>query len=222
MFVRELMIQDVAIVSPDMSINKALELMDQKRIRHLPVLDETRRLVGFVSRQSLVSATPSASAALSSWEVKYVLNKLKIKDVMKTDLLTVSPDAPLEEAAAILSDNKISGLPVVEAGKLVGIITDTDIFRVFTTLMGARRDGVRATVVIAGVKGTLAQIAAAIAGAGGDILTCSAYQDEQGQWHLTLKVADISREQLRSILLGLHSIVEKIIDLRDSSAIKPS
>lgn len=218
MFVRDLMIANVTTISPRLSVNEALELMTQKKIRHLPVVNADGQLVGIISKQALASATPASSTTLSAWEIKYVVNKLKVQDVMKAEVFTIGPNAPLEEAAAILSDNKISGLPVVEAGKLVGIITDTDIFRLFTSLMGARRSGTRVTAVIPGVKGTLAKITAAIANAGGDILTLSEYQDEKGQWLLTLKVTDVSKEQLVDAIQGL---VEKIVDVRDSPAIRP-
>jgi acetoin utilization protein AcuB len=134
------------------------------------------------------------------------------------NVITVSEDTPMEEAAAILADNKIGGLPVVRAGKLAGIITATDLFNIFTYMLGARHSGVRAAAVIPGVKGTLAKITAAIAAAGGDILTFSEYQDGQGQWHLTLKITDLPREKIEAVL---QSLVEKVIDVRDSPAIKP-
>jgi acetoin utilization protein AcuB len=218
MFVHELMIKDVVTVAPDLSLNEAMDLMRQKKIRHLPVVDEAGQLVGIISDKVLSSALPSSTTPLTGREMIYVLSKLRVQDVMTADVITVSADTPLEEAAAILSDNRISGLPVMRDGKLIGIITDTDIFRLFTSLLGARRSGVRLTAIIPGIRGTLAKITEAISAAGGDIMTFSEYQAEDGQWYLTLKVTDISREKLSAALEGL---IEKIVDVRESSAINP-
>lgn len=218
MFVYELMIKDVVTVLPDTNAHEALELMRQKKIRHLPVVDGSGRLVGILTDKTLVSVVPPTATSLTAREMTFILTKLKAKDVMTSNVITTTPDTPLEEAAAILSDNKISGLPVLSDGNLIGIITDTDVFRLFTDLLGARRSGLRVTATIPGAKGTLAKITAAISAAGGDILTLSEYQDDEGKWRLTLKVVDVSLEKLTQALEGL---VEKIVDVRESRAVKP-
>jgi acetoin utilization protein AcuB len=218
MFVSDLMIKKVVTVLPDVNAHEAIDLMREKKIRHLPVVDEAGQLVGIVTDKNLTSVVPSSTTSLTAREMNYILTKLKVKDVMSREVITTTPDTPLEEAAAILSDNKISGLPVMSDGKLIGIITDTDVFKVFTYLLGARRSGIRMTALIPGIKGTLARLTAVIFAAGGDILTFSEYQDDKGQWHLTLKVVDISRERL---VQALEGVVEKIVDVRDSPAIKP-
>ncbi len=218
MFVHELMIKDVVTVTPDLSLNEAMDLMRQKKIRHLPVVDTAGQLVGIISDKVLSSALPMSTTPLTGREMTYVLSRLRIQDVMVSQVITVSEDTPLEEAAAILSDNKISSLPVMHNGKLIGIITDTDIFRLFTGLLGARSSGVRMTAIIPGAKGTLAKITSAISAAGGDILTLSTYQADNGQWYLTLKVTDVPREKL---LTALEGLIEKIVDVRESPAIKP-
>lgn len=219
MLVRDRMITQVITITPDVSVNVAMETLHQHKIRHLPVVDEQGNLIGIVTDKSLLAVVPSSATSLSKREVNYILTRLKVKDVMTTNVITVGPDTPLEEAAVILSDNKISGLPVMSEGKLIGILTDTDVFRTFTYLMGGRRAGVRVTAMISGTKGTLAKITAAIATAGGDILTFSEYQDDANQWHLTLKVRDISKDKLVAVFQDLPGVVEKIVDVRESSPV---
>lgn len=219
MFVRDRMITQVITITPDVSVNVAMETLHQNKIRHLPVVDEHGNLIGIVTDKSLLAVVPSSATSLSKREMNYILTRLKVKDVMTTNVITVGPDTPLEEAAVILSDNKISGLPVMSGGKLIGILTDTDVFRTFTYMLGGRRAGVRATAMISGAKGTLAKITAAIAAAGGDILTFSEYQDDNNQWHLTLKVRDISKDKLVAVLQDLPDVIEKIVDVRESSPI---
>ncbi len=218
MFVRERMTRNVITIAPDVSVPEAMALMREKKIRRLPVIDKAARLVGIVSDQDLLYASPSPATSLSIWELNYLLSRLKIKEVMVTHVITVSEDTPLEEAAAIMADNKIGGLPVTRGDQVIGIITETDLFKVFTSLLGVRRSGVRVTAKIPEKKGTLAKITAAISTAGGDMVAFSEYQDADNQWFLALKVSDISQDRLVAILEG---VVEKIVDVRDSPAIGP-
>jgi acetoin utilization protein AcuB len=218
MFVRERMTRNVITVAPDVSVTEAMSLMRAKKIRRLPVIDQAGKLAGIVSEQDLLYASPSPATSLSIWEMNYLLAKLKVRDVMTSKVITVSEDTPLEEAAATMADNKIGGLPVTSGDKIVGIITETDLFKVFTSLLGARRAGVRVTAMISETKGTLAKITSAVSAAGGDIVAFSEYQDDNNQWYLALKVSDIPQDKLVTIL---EDVVEKIVDVRDSPAIEP-
>ena len=114
---------------PEMTLPEAHRLMKERNIRRLPVLKDGQ-LVGIVTRGDVRGAEPSEATTLSIWEVNYLLSKLKIENIMTRNPLTVSPDATIEEAAKIMLDKKVSGLPVVdESGKEVGVITESDIFR---------------------------------------------------------------------------------------------
>jgi len=213
MLVRERMIQTHYTCAPDMSVTEALRLMKEKKIRRLPVLDSHGKLVGIVSDKDLLYASPSPVTSLSVWEMNYLLAKLKVEEVMTRKVLTVTEDTPLEEAARIMADNKIGGLPVMRGETMVGIVTETDLFNTFLELLGARQPGVRVTALIASAKGTLAKITNAIFNAGGDIVAFSQSRDAtQTRWEVTFKVEDVSKDEL---VEALKPVVQVILDVRE-------
>jgi len=134
-------------------MDEAMKIMRDSKVRRLPVLNDKGALVGIVSERDLLYASPSPATSLSIHELHYLISKIVVADVMTTEVITVTEDTPLEEAARIMSDNKIGGLPVVSNGKLVGIITETDLFKIFLELLGAREMGVRLTMLVPDEKG---------------------------------------------------------------------
>lgn len=127
--VKDWMTRDVVTITSDTTLPDAHRLMDEKGIRRLPVLKEGR-LVGIVTRGDVRGAEPSGATSLSIWELHYLLAKLTITEVMTRNPITISQDATIGEAAQVMLDSRISGLPVVDSGgKVVGIITESDIFR---------------------------------------------------------------------------------------------
>ncbi|MBN1889073.1 MAG: CBS domain-containing protein [Thermoflexales bacterium] len=216
MLVRECMTRDPITVAPNTPVPVALRLMREKKVRRLPVLDSHGKLAGIVSDKDLLYASPSPATTLAVWEIPDLLAKIKVETVMARDVISVSEDTPLEEAARIMVDNRIGGLPVMQAQTLVGIITETDLFKVLLQLLGGRRPGVRVTATIPGVKGTLAKIAAAIFGAGGDIVglgLSEAVEDNGNQWgKLTVKVQDVSPDTL---VEAIRPVVTEILDVRE-------
>jgi len=133
---------------------------------------------------------------------------------MSADVITVSPDVPLEEAARIMADNKIGGLPVVEDDQLVGIITETDIFKVFLEMLGARDKGLRITVEIPEQKGEMARVTTAIARLGGNIVALGSFLGEDPTTALvTVKVDDVSAEDLEA---AMHELDLDIRDVRET------
>ena len=143
MYVREYMVTPVITVTPDTLIDDALRIMHQHHIRRLPVVDRGK-LVGLVTRNGLREAVPSSAVPLSIWGTHYQLSKLKLRDVMITDVVTVTPDTTIEEAAVLGQQHKIGTLPVVdEKGILVGIITGTDLLRLLAQVLGFGQKGVR-------------------------------------------------------------------------------
>ncbi len=211
MLVGERMTHPVISISPDMTVIDALNLMRREHIRRTPVVKDNK-MVGMVSDKDLLNASPSPATSLSVWEMNYLLSKITIKDVMTRKVFTVTEDTPIEEAARIMADNKIGGLPVVRGNNVVGIITETDLFKIFLELMGARDVGVRATVLITEALGQLAKITQAVAKAGGNFVAFGQFAGEDpSNWLVTFKVTGLSEDQLRSTL---EPIVEKIVDLR--------
>src|SRR3970282_2179382 len=143
MLVGERMGRPVITVRAEMPIQDALTLMHTEHIRRGPVVDARGRLVGLVSEMDLLKASPSEATSLSIWEVHYLLSKITVERVMTREVITVAEQTPIEEAARIMADNEIGGLPVLRGRELVGIVTETDLFRVFLGLLGARAAGER-------------------------------------------------------------------------------
>ncbi len=216
MLVRERMTRNPMTITPDMSVTHALRLMRERKVHHLPVLDGHGQLVGIVSDKDLLHASPSPVTSLSVWEITELLYMLKVEKILTPKVITVSEDMPLEEAARIMADSGIGGLPVMRGNALVGIITKADLFKAFLQLLGGRRSGVRVTVSASGTKGTLAKIAGSIFGAGGDIvgLGLSEAADTTGtNWQITLKVQDVSKDKL---IQAIRPAVDDILDVREA------
>jgi acetoin utilization protein AcuB len=214
MFVNERMSRPVITVHPDLSIQDALALMRKEGIRRLPVVDARGHLVGIVSDRDLLHASPSDATSLSVWELNYLLSKITIEQIMTTDVISVSPDTPVEEAARIMADNKIGGLPVLRETELVGIITETDLFKLFLELLGAREAGVRLTVLVPDVPGELAKLTSIIRNLNGNIVAMVQVMGESSEnREVTLKVAGVDQQALRE---AVNPEVQKIIDIRTS------
>lgn len=128
-------------------------MMKSRHIRRLPVV-KNRRLVGIVTFTDLMRAQPSPANSLAVWEIPALLLKTCVSEIISKDVVTISPSASIEEAAVLMRQHKIGGLPVVEQGALLGIITESDIFDAFVDLMGLRRGGARLTISLDGVRRT--------------------------------------------------------------------
>jgi CBS domain-containing protein len=126
--VRDWMTPDPITASPDMTLPDALQLMAQHNIRRLPVVDRGK-LIGIVTRGDLRGAQPSQATSLSVFELHYLVGRITLEEIMTRNPLTVTETATIQEAARLMLQHKISGLPVLKQGKLVGIITESDIFR---------------------------------------------------------------------------------------------
>ena len=214
MFVKERKTKQPIVAAPDMSVPDALNQMRQQRIRRLPVVDKGGRLVGIVSDRDLLHASPSPATSLSVWEITYLLGKVRLKDVMTSKVITVTGDTPLEDAARIMADNKIGGLPVVDDGALVGIITETDLFKVFVELLGARDKGVRVTLSVPNTPGQLAGVTRSIADRGGNILAIAELAaTDQANRQVMVKASGISRDEM---VAALTPAVIAIQDVRES------
>jgi acetoin utilization protein AcuB len=211
MLVGERMSHPVITIPPDLPIVDVLNLMKRERIRRTPVVKDGK-LVGIVSDKDLLNASPSPATSLSVWEMNYLLSKITVRDVMTRQVMTVSEDTAIEQAARIMADNKIGGLPVMQGEKLVGIITETDLFKIFLELMGARESGVRVTALIHEEQGQLAKLTQAISSAGGNFIAFGQFSgDEPSNRLVTFKVGELDLDKVREIT---EPLVEKIIDVR--------
>jgi len=147
MFVANRMTKNPVTVTPDTSLDDAARLMKKGHFRRLAVVDENGKLVGFFSDKDLMRAAPSPATTLSRYEATELLSGLKVTEIMQRDVVSVSDDATIEEAALIMYEKKIGGLPVVSSvGAVVGIITETDIFKAFVDVMGLKEGKTRLTI----------------------------------------------------------------------------
>ncbi|MBN1318262.1 MAG: CBS domain-containing protein [Anaerolineales bacterium] len=213
MLVGKRMTRNPITTHSDTTVPEALNIMKVEKVRRLPVVDKNR-LVGIVSDKDLLNASPSPATSLSVWEINYLLSKLTVKEVMNRNVITTTEDMVLENAARMMADNKIGCLPVVRGDNLVGIITETDLFKVFIELFGARVKGTRVTMLIPAVKGELAKITEKIAGQGGNILALGTFLgDDPSNALVTIKVEDIQQDKLVQML---EPLVVEITDVRET------
>ncbi len=214
MLVKERMSYPVITVHPDMPIMDALDLMKKEHIRRFPVIDKRGRLVGIVSKEDILHAAPSDASSLNVWEVNYLISKIIIKMVMTPNVITIEEDTPLEEAARIMADNKFGGLPVIRKGKVVGIITETDLFKIFLEMLGAREQGIRLAALVPNVSGELAQLTKAVFEIGGNVLSLGTFLGESSEnREVVMKIKGASAE---AITEAIHPFVDRIVDIRET------
>ena len=158
MFVSDWMTRKVFTVGPDDYLSDALALMKEKSVKHVPVL-KGGRLKGIVSDRDIRDYSPSKATSLDIYELHYLLANTKIKEIMRTGIISTSPDTPIEEAAMIMMDQNIGCLPVLEGGELTGIISDKDIFHALVDITGVRHGGTRICVTIEDRPGSIKEVA---------------------------------------------------------------
>ncbi len=177
-------------VSPDTPVLKAREILDTKKISHLPVTDGKARLLGIVTDRDLKEAWASPASTLSVYELTYVLQKLKVESIMTKDVLTATPDMTIERAARILHDHRIGALPVVQDDKVVGIITATDLMEVLLTALGMSDDSGRISMIVRDRIGILAEVGRAMQEEGINIRSVITFpmRGYEGLWQLIMRV----------------------------------
>jgi acetoin utilization protein AcuB len=212
MLVGERMTSPALTIGPEMGVQDALALMHRDHVRRFPVVDSRGNLVGIISEKDLLDATPSDATTLSVWEINYLLSKLTVEKIMTKKVITITRDTPVEEAARIMADKKIGGLPVVEDNKVVGIVTETDIFKLFTEVLGARIHGIRLTVQMTDEPGGLLKLIGAISGAGANIISLTTFQSgTTGTATITVKLTGVDETTLKH---AVESVINKIVDIR--------
>ncbi len=213
MLVGDRMSKPVITIHPETSMKDALELMEREHVHRLPVVDKKGKLVGIISERELYKEYPSEATTLSVWELNYLLKEITIEKLMTRDVTTVTEDTPLEEAARIMVDKDFSGIPVVRDDKVVGMITETDLFKIFLEMLGARNPGVRLTVLLPETPGALMKVTEAIFKIGGNIEAVGTFLGEStANREVTIKVEEVEMAALRE---AVTPHVEKILDIRE-------
>lgn len=213
MLVYERMSRHPLTVKPETKVDAALKRMREEKVRRFPVVDDNGDLVGIVSDQDLLYAAPSPATSLSIHEMHYLYSRITVKQVMTRDVITVDESNPLEEAARIMVDNKVGGLPVMREGELVGLITETDVFKTFMEMMGARDQGVRLTLLCPDRPGELAALTGAVAGLGGNITSLGTFWGEDASNAIiTMKVSGVSKD---AVMETIKPHILEVIDARE-------
>lgn len=215
MLVRDHMTPNPVCGRPDMPVTEAQSLMQEHNIRHLPVLDADGKLVGLITQRALTQAVPSDVKKFSPFVINYILTRIKVQNIMVKDVTTIGEDVAIEEAARIMADRKIGCLPVMRDGELVGIISDNDLFNLMVNLLGARRGGVRVTVLQPDRAGEVARISKAIADQGGYLSVYVTYPtDDPATWASLVKVTNVPEQTLVDTLNALPDI--RVQDVRQA------
>jgi len=155
MRIKDVMTKNPITIDSETLVLDAQKLMKENNIRRLPIVDKGK-LVGIITQHDLLEASPSPATSLSIHELNYLLAKMKVKEIMKKNPVTITPDTPFEEALRIGQEKKIGSFPVVDNGKLVGIVTESDIVRFLTRALGLKDEGSRIT--IEGLGGKLSDL----------------------------------------------------------------
>jgi len=217
MLVGSRMSKPVNSISPETTLDDALSIMEKEHIRRLPVVDKDGNLVGIVTEQDLIKASPSEATLLDKWEIKSLMSTLPVEKIMTRQVITLTENEVLEEAARIMADKSVSGLPVVRGSKVVGMLTESDIFKIFLEMMGARHSGIRLSFLVENKPGQLAKLSHAVSEIGGDIITMGTFAGRQsGIGEMMMKVSGVAMEALNE---AIAPYIVEILDARETKVV---
>jgi len=206
MLVKHFMTKHVFTVEPEESMQRALNLLKEHKVNMLPVVQEGN-VVGIVSDRDLKRASASDATVLDAHELRYLLNKIKIKDIMSKNPVTVPPDYTIEETAEVLMTHHISGAPVLdEQGRMVGVITRNDLFKALIALSGLGKKGILFAFQVEDRPGTIKEISDVIRQYGariGSIMT-SYDRVREGWRNVFIRAYDIDRSRMDQMLQDLQ------------------
>lgn len=214
MFVRDFMTANPVVVSPDTPIQEALKLMKDHGFGRLPVCSDGK-LVGILTEADVMKVSPSPATTLSVYEINYLVSKVKVSEAMTKSPVTVSPDDTVEYTVLVMRDNKIGGVPVMDGDKLVGIITESNVFEALIEMLGFRRAGVRITIDVPDKVGVIAQIADLIKQHGVSIISLATYTKPESD--LASLVVRVATDDASSIVSAVEEIGYKVVHVTASS-----
>ena len=200
--VKNWMTTDVVSVGPDTSLLKVGKLMKDHHIRRIPVVDEQGQVIGIISDRDVRDASPSKATTLDMYEMHYLLAELKAKNIMTAKPITVKPTDTVEQAALIMLDNKVGGLPVVDdSGKLVGIISDHDVFKALVDITGARMGGLQFAIELPDQPGTARPLFDMLRAHNARLLSVLTVSNDDGNRHLFIRVRDLENAKAEQELM---------------------
>ena len=211
MSVKDFMTRKVVYISPDTTIAHAADLMREQDLHRLPVI-ENDKLVGLVTEGTIAEASPSKATSLSIYEMNYLLNKTKVKDVMIKDVITVSAYASLEDATYLMYKNKVGILPVVDNDQLYGVITDRDIFAAFLQVSGYGEEGVRARFIVDNKAGKLEKIIRLVSDKEYNIVSTVQIATKSGKVVIEVQIeGKVDLEEVRSLFEDAGIEVDSLV-----------
>ena len=211
MLVKHRMTPNPITITPDTKVPDALKLTRDKGINYLPVMGKRDKLVGIVSRGDLMQAAPSKATTLSVFEANYLLAHLEVQEIMN-EPITISEDTPVEEAARLMVQRGIGCLPVMRGKDLVGIITETDIFKAFVEILGGGDPVLRITMRSPDRPGELARLTGVIADLGGNLHSVAAFQGEDPEHvYFTFRLEGVDEKTLVPALEKMGEEVANVV-----------
>jgi acetoin utilization protein AcuB len=202
MQVQNWMNPDTVTVDEDTPVVKVLDILEQNDIGHLPVMSGNR-LVGIISEEDVKVVLPSKTAPIRARELHYLLAEMKARDVMKPDPVTIRPDDTMELAAVKMLEHKIGGLPVVtKSGKLVGIISQGDVFRVLISITGIYQGGVQFAFALEDRAGSIKEVADVMRDEGAQIVSILSTSDtaDPGYRNVFIRVKKVPPDRLKRLV----------------------
>ncbi len=198
MLVKDWMTTDPITVNPDTSVMKASQVMKENNVRRLPVINDKGQVVGIVTDRDLKEASPSKATTLDVHELYYLLSELKVKDIMSRKVITITAEETVEKAAVIMLEHKVTGLPVVDNGRLLGILSQGDVFRVLTSITGIYRGGTQFAFTLEDRPGSIKEVADVIRKHGGRMVSILSSYDmcEEGTRNVFIRIADMAQDKL--------------------------
>ena len=212
MLVENWMNKNVITIDANDSMMDASKILKERKIRMIPVL-EKGRMVGVVTDRDLKRASPSDATSLAVHELLYILANMKVREIMSKNPITVPFNYTVEEAAEIMLEKKISGVPVVDnEGNVVGMITQTDLFRVLISLTGVGQRGIQVAVLLEDRPGSIKDVTDVIRKYGGRMTSIlSSYgQAPEGFRHVYVRFYDIDRTKLSAFKQELKKMAKTI------------
>ena len=211
MIIADRMKKNPATATPDMSISDASAKMKAEKVHRLPVLDDDKHLVGVISEKDILLAAPSPASTLSTYEINYLLSKLKVKNIMSRNPVTITRDTTIEEAVRLMVENDLSCLPVMDSGYLVGIVSKSDLFKILLEMLGAKHKGIRVEALVEDKVGVVAGLSDQFTAAGINIISLGTLEGPEPSLRvLTFKLENAKEDQVRAIL----EPVSKSLDIR--------
>lgn len=200
MLVKDVMTKNPITIQEKESVLEARDLMTKNKINKLPVVDKSGSLIGIITANDLQRSTPSDATSLDMYELGYLLSKLTVEKIMTKKVITVNENETVEEAARIMADKDFGCLPVMADNLLIGIITESDLFKMFIEMFNARTKGIRLMLNMSDNPGSLAIFTQKVAEKNGKIISVvTSPSKNENSRKITVKVTDISFEDLKAI-----------------------